>query len=59
MSPCARGNETPTACLRQYFPTSTDLSRWAADDIATIARTLNTRPRKTTRHVGAGVATTD
>ncbi|WP_373878276.1 transposase, partial [Mycobacterium kiyosense] len=36
-----------TSLLRQYFPKGTDLSRWTADDIAAIAHTLNTRPRKT------------
>lgn len=40
-------NENTNGLLRQYFPKRTDLSRWNADDIAAIAHTLNTRPRKT------------
>ncbi len=33
--------------LRQYFPKGTDLSRWSAEELEAVARTLNNRPRET------------
>lgn len=46
-SPWQRGtNENTNGLLRQYFPKGTDLSRWAAKEIAAVEAAINARPRK-------------
>ena len=40
-------NENTNGLLRQYFPRGTDLARHSAEDLAAVAATLNSRPRKT------------
>ncbi len=46
--PRQRGScENTNGFLRQYFPKGTDLSRHTERELAAVAATLNSRPRKT------------
>jgi IS30 family transposase len=46
-SPWQRGtNENTNGLLHRYFPKGTDLSRWSKRDLAAVADSTNTPPRK-------------
>ena len=54
-SPWQRGsNENTNGLLRQYFPRGTDLSRYELEELNAVAKTLNSRPRKTLGWENAG-----